>query len=34
MGETLFAPLADGRVIEATITEPLFYDKEGAKANA
>jgi sarcosine oxidase subunit alpha len=33
MGETLFAPLADGRVIEATITEPLFYDKEGAKAN-
>ena len=33
MGETVFAPLADGRVIEATITEPLFYDKEGAKAN-
>jgi sarcosine oxidase subunit alpha len=34
MGETVFAPLADGRVIEATITEPLFYDKEGSKANA
>jgi sarcosine oxidase subunit alpha len=34
MGETLFAPLADGRVIEATIAEPVFYDKEGAKANA
>ena len=33
MGETLYAPLADGRVIEATISEPLFYDKEGAKAN-
>ncbi len=34
MGETVYAPLANGRVIEATITEPVFYDKEGAKANA
>jgi sarcosine oxidase subunit alpha len=33
MGETVYAPLADGRVIEATITEPVFYDKEGARAN-
>jgi sarcosine oxidase subunit alpha len=33
MGETVYAPLADGRVIRATITEPVFYDKEGAKAN-
>ncbi len=33
MGDTVYAPLSDGRVIEATITEPVFYDKEGAKAN-
>ena len=33
MGETVYAPLADGRVIEATITEPVFYDREGARAN-
>jgi sarcosine oxidase subunit alpha len=34
MGESVYAPLANGRVIKATITEPLFYDKEGSKANA
>ncbi|MCP4766447.1 MAG: sarcosine oxidase subunit alpha family protein [Gammaproteobacteria bacterium] len=33
MGETVYAPLANGRVIKATITEPVFFDKEGAKAN-
>ena len=33
MGETVYAPLANGRVIRATITEPVFYDKEGSKAN-
>ncbi len=33
IGETVYAPLANGRVIEATITGPVFYDKEGAKAN-
>ena len=33
MGDTVYAPLPDGRVIEARITEPVFYDKEGAKAN-
>ena len=33
MGEKVYAPLANGRVIEATITEPVFYDKEGARAN-
>jgi sarcosine oxidase subunit alpha len=33
MGETVYAPLASGRVIRATITEPVFYDKEGSKAN-
>ncbi|MDH5355942.1 MAG: sarcosine oxidase subunit alpha, partial [Gammaproteobacteria bacterium] len=34
MGETVYAPLANGRVIEATITSPVFYDKEGVKSNA
>ncbi len=34
MGDTLYAPLADGRVIKATITEPVFYDKSGSKADA
>ena len=33
MGETVYAPLASGRVIQATITEPLFYDKDGEKQN-
>nr|WP_042184096.1 2Fe-2S iron-sulfur cluster-binding protein [Kibdelosporangium sp. MJ126-NF4]CEL16070.1 Sarcosine oxidase alpha subunit [Kibdelosporangium sp. MJ126-NF4]CTQ93996.1 Sarcosine oxidase alpha subunit (EC 1.5.3.1) [Kibdelosporangium sp. MJ126-NF4] len=30
IGETLLAPLGD-RVIEAVVTEPVFYDKEGAR---
>ena len=34
MGETVYAPLASGQVIKATITEPVFYDKEGAKPDA
>jgi sarcosine oxidase subunit alpha len=34
MGETVYAPLASGRVIKATITEPVFYDKAGTKPNA
>jgi len=34
MGETVYAPLSNGRVIKAEITDPVFYDKEGAKANA
>ena len=33
MGETVYAPLANGRVIKATIRDTNFYDKEGAKAN-
>jgi sarcosine oxidase subunit alpha len=33
MGDTVYASLAGGRVIEATITESVFYDKEGAKAD-
>jgi sarcosine oxidase subunit alpha len=30
-GETVFAPLADGKVLSATITRPLFYDPTGEK---
>jgi sarcosine oxidase subunit alpha len=30
MGETVYAPLANGQVIKATITSTNFYDKEGA----
>ena len=33
MGETVYAPLANGEVIKATITDTNFYDKEGAKPN-
>jgi sarcosine oxidase subunit alpha len=32
MGETVFVPLAD-RVIRATVTEPRFFDIEGARIN-
>jgi sarcosine oxidase subunit alpha len=34
IGETVFAPLADGRVIEATLCSPVFYDSEGARQHA
>jgi sarcosine oxidase subunit alpha len=34
MGEEVYAPLANGRVLKATITSPVFYDKEGAKPDA
>ena len=34
MGDRVYAPLASGRVIEATITDTVFYDKAGDKANA
>jgi sarcosine oxidase, subunit alpha len=30
IGETVVAPLGD-KLVEATITEPVFYDKEGAR---
>jgi sarcosine oxidase subunit alpha len=33
MGETVYAPLANGQVIEATISRAVFYDKQGAKSN-
>ncbi|PSJ47446.1 sarcosine oxidase subunit alpha [Zobellella endophytica] len=31
MGETVFFPLADGRVLEAEITSPVFYDPKGER---
>ena len=31
LGETVYAPLSNGRVVRAEITAPVFYDKEGAK---
>ena len=33
IGETVYAPLSNGRVIKAEITDPVFYDKEGAQQN-
>ncbi|RMD63054.1 MAG: sarcosine oxidase subunit alpha, partial [Alphaproteobacteria bacterium] len=32
-GETLHAPLAAGRTITCTVTEPVFYDPEGTRLN-
>jgi sarcosine oxidase subunit alpha len=29
-GETVYAPLGD-RTVAATVTEPVFYDKEGSR---
>ncbi|WP_181699818.1 sarcosine oxidase subunit alpha [Chthonobacter albigriseus] len=33
IGSSLFVPMPDG-VIEATVVEPIFYDKEGARLDA
>lgn len=33
MGERVFYPLSDGRVIEAEICSPVFYDPEGERQN-
>ena len=33
MGETVFYPLSDGRVIEAEICSPIFYDPKGDRQN-
>ncbi len=33
MGEVLEFPLAGGKVIKATVVDPVFYDKEGARQN-
>ena len=32
-GQILYAPLADGRIVSATIVNPVFYDPEGARQN-
>ena len=32
-GQILYAPLADGRIVSATIVGPVFYDPEGARQN-
>ncbi len=33
LGETLYAPRLDGKgPVEATVTDPVFYDKEGVRA--
>jgi sarcosine oxidase subunit alpha len=34
MGDLLHVPLMDGRVVRATVTDPVFFDKEGTRANA
>jgi len=33
MGETLSFPLSGGKVMKATVVDPVFYDKEGARQN-
>jgi len=33
MGEAVHVPLADGRVMHATIVKPLFVDAEGVRQN-
>lgn len=33
MGETVYYPLADGRVIEAEICSPIFFDPKGERQN-
>ena len=33
-GQILYAPLADGRIISATIVSPVFYDPKGVRQNA
>jgi sarcosine oxidase, subunit alpha len=30
-GQTLHAPLAGGRVLAATVTDSVFYDRDGAR---
>ena len=33
MGETVYYPLANGNVIEATICSPIFFDPKGEQQN-
>jgi sarcosine oxidase subunit alpha len=32
-GENVLIPLMNGKVIEATVSDSVFYDKEGARQN-
>ena len=32
-GQILYAPLADGRIVAATVVNPVFYDPKGARQN-
>ena len=32
-GQILYAPLADGKIVAATIVSPVFYDPEGVRQN-
>ena len=34
LGETVYCPLADGRVLKATIVESVFYDPKGERLHA
>ncbi|MEM7407264.1 MAG: sarcosine oxidase subunit alpha family protein [Pseudomonadota bacterium] len=33
-GETIYAPLVDGRLVPAQVTSPVFYDPKGARMHA
>ena len=33
MGDVVKVPLLNGKVVEATITDSVFYDKEGVRNN-
>jgi sarcosine oxidase subunit alpha len=32
-GDTVLIPLMNGKLIEATVTDSVFYDKEGLRQN-
>jgi sarcosine oxidase subunit alpha len=34
VGEAVYVPRLDGRVVKATVTSPVFYDPEGKLQNA
>ena len=33
MGEQVLIPLMSGKVVEATVSDTIFYDKEGMRNN-
>ena len=33
MGEVIDFPVGEGKVVKARIVDPVFYDKEGSRAN-